>query len=748
MTAKKQTQPQLSTNDEAQIQFVLEQRQTLAQELHASTSQAQAEALLAPAFGMNETTQIALLKRLTHAHDSDAADLLLAIHELAPEKAVRKEAKRALLQLAGAKIYPSWSSESEPLVGGRDVEQTPRFWQGSVAESRETGETHVILCWEQGSEYREARLISFLLDFWQAGVKDFLTEVGSKHHIEEQLRKMQQMARFTDMETGEADSVQHVPCTLAEGKRLLQEALDINRWRKTEPYKDFRHHRSLIQQLILHAQEIGEDRGLTFIARDLEPDMVAANFAGGWSMGDYGLCYDLLTQNSPLREGHTRDEWIATRRAWADEAHPARFEVYFLQERKQAPQAALWLPNSAIQARANAPKEVELGWSLELTETQLSGTLPEMPMGTAVYKETGRHWFWTIFTVAEEQGVWRLARLTDEGAAVQSLPQQELQKRISEHDTTMQTLMSEHQPDGPDSQQIYEELNWRTWHILALDDALLVRNPLDKAVYEDAYGRAMSIQAVERALVYATAQVTRLADDAEHVTAKQRLGAVQLALAERFGSLGLPERAEHFTSLSETTLRGTLPEDQPLSHLLLAELLIRQEHYDEAEQYLLQARELAKEQELQAQVEFDLASLALERKRFSEAQSYLERLAEIAPHYPELWATLGFVQNSQQNYPEAEVYYKRAIEENPADLRTYAYLNALYMDQREFDKARDLLAQGIRALPQSAHLRALMSALYLEKNDQRRALEYFHEAERLNPNLEIVQALRSMITKK
>jgi tetratricopeptide (TPR) repeat protein len=103
------------------------------------------------------------------------------------------------------------------------------------------------------------------------------------------------------------------------------------------------------------------------------------------------------------------------------------------------------------------------------------------------------------------------------------------------------------------------------------------------------------------------------------------------------------------------------------------------------------------------------------------------------------------VHRSLENYPEAELYYKRAIEEEPADVRAYSDLSAIYASQQEFDKARDILSQGIRALPSSAHLRALMAMVYLEKEDRVRAQEYLEEAERLNPNLEIVQAVRELL---
>lgn len=748
MTAKKNTHTQLPQGDEARIQDVLARRQTIAEELHDCTSRAQAERLMDAVFSADEATQMALLKRLVHTRDADAADLLLAMHELAPEKAVRKEARRALIQLAGAKVYPSWTPEPEPAAaGGAVVENAPRFWKGVVAEMREAGELQLTLCWEQGIEYGEARMLSFLLDFWREGVKDFFVENGSKRHINEHIQELQQATRAAEAQADDEHGTPavFVECTLAEGRRLLNEALGVNRWRKMEPHKDFRRHLPLIQQLVLHAQEVGDDRGSTFISRGLEPDMVAANFTGAWSMGDYGLCYDLLTRDSSLLEGRSRDEWIEMRRKWADEAHPTHFEVYFLHEREQNKQSALWVPASVLSARAAGPKEVELGWSLELTDTQLSGTLPEMPMGTAVYKETGRHWFWTVFSLEQENGEWRLARLRDEGTAIQGLPFDELQKRIKEHDDAVQKVMKEHSPNEPGAEQYFDEIIWRTWQILSLDDAVLVRNPLDKAVYEDAYGRAMSIRAIERAAVYAEQLAKRFPNDPDFVTTQQSLGAVQIAIAERFSSLRQYERAEHFMNLGEATLREALTDTDAMGHLLLAELLIGKEAYDSAEELLLRARELAQEPELRAQVEFDLASLALERERFAEAQGYLERLAEISPRYPSLWATLGFVQRNLQNYPEAELSFKRAIEEEPTDVRAYSELSAIYMDQGEFDKARDVLSQGIRVLPTSAHLRALMAMVYLEKKDVRRAQEYLEEAERINPDLEIVEAIRELI---
>jgi len=392
-------------------------------------------------------------------------------------------------------------------------------------------------------------------------------------------------------------------------------------------------------------------------------------------------------------------------------------------------------------------RSIEMNWSLELTDTQLSGTLPEMPMGTTVYKETGRHWFWTTISLEQEQGEWRIARMKDEGIALQGLPIEELRRRVQEHDEATRKIMSTYRPDDPGAAQFFEEIIWRTWKVLSIDDALLAKNPLDKAIYEDAYGRAMSIRAVERAAVYAGEIVRRFPNDLDSMVALQRLAVIEIALSERFASLGLAEKARHFMELGEPRLRTSLNEQEPLGYVLLAEVLMNRGEFDEAEKQLLIARELTTDPEQKAEVEYNLANLAINREHFPEAQDYLERLATISPNYPSIWYGLALVHRRQGHIEEAERYYRRALEMNPTDVRAYADLGAIFVDQGKFDQARDLLVQGIRALPQSALLRALMAMVYVQKKDRRRAQEYLSEAERLDPNLDVVQAVREIVKK-
>lgn len=748
MAANKKTHTDLLQVDESRVQQLLALRQSMAEELHGSTSRAEAQRILAEVFAIDEATQLGLLKALARVHDVDAADVLLAVHELAPIKAVRKEARRALIQLAGAKVYPSWTPEPEPAAAGVvTVESAPRFWKGLVTESREDGEIQLILCWEYGFEYTEARLFSFLLDFWHSGVKEFVSDTGTRRYIDGRIKELQLQTQTAEQETGDEEPLTYVDCTLAEGRRLLSDALDVNNWRQAAPHKDFRLALPLVQRLILHADEVGEDRGLTFISHTTEPDMVAADFVGAWSLGDYHLCYDLLTRTSPLMEGRSREEWVALRRQWADEAHPARFEIYFFNERERSSQSGIWLPASVLAMRGAGLKEIEFGWSLELTETPLSGTLPEMPLGTAVCKETGRHWFWNVFVLEQEQGAWRLARIQDEGAAVQALPLGELQKRVQENDEAIQTIAREHRPDEPGSRQYFKEIVRRTWQTLALDDALLVRNPLDKDRYDEAYGRSMSLQALERALVYTTEQVERFPSDPDHLHRQQRLCTVQMALADRFWNAGLEERAGRLLQASEAMLRSTLEAREASSFLLLADLLMSQEKEEEAEKMLLEAREIAQVRDSRAQIEFNLTLIAVTRQRFADAQRYLERLAEIAPDYPSLWTMLGYVHREQGNVAEAEVAFKRSMDDDPTEERAYTELGVLYLDRDDIEQARDVFSRGMRVLPQSAYMHALMALVYIKTNDHRRAREYVQEAERLDPDLEVIQVIREMLKK-
>src|SRR5581483_10904298 len=295
MSRKKEVGTQLSTAENDQVQHLLERYHAIAERLHTSAEQAQAEDALNDINELSEQAQMALLKSLSKEHDSDAADIVAGMNALSPNKEVRKEARRSLIRLEATKTYPHWTPPitRAPAVQV-NVANPPRFWKSWATQTREEGEMELVLCWEQGYDYSEARLLVFQLDYWKEGVKEVLVDLGSKRRIDEYIETMRaQMAQ-----------IPKVACTLAEARRLVEDALSIN---------------------------------------------------------------------SSIRDNLARDEWIAQRRAWADEAHPAHLELGFVRERERS-QSALWLPAPTVGSRPATRKEVELGWSLELLDTPLSGT--------------------------------------------------------------------------------------------------------------------------------------------------------------------------------------------------------------------------------------------------------------------------------------------------------------------------------------------------------------------------------------
>ncbi len=734
MARKREPIPLLSQQDNEQVQQLLADYQQIAQHIQQSQSPEQAESALAPINILPENTQIAFLKALAKENNTDAADTLVAVNALSPHKEVRKEARRALIRLEGTKIYPQWTAPivQAPIIQV-NVTHPPRFWKGYVTRSREEGELQLLLSWEQGYDYADARMFIFLLDYWQDGVKDIIAETGSKRHVEEHSEDMRTHLTETTIEE----------CTLAEGKRLLEEALSINAWRGTPPPKEYTLRQSLINSMILEASDVGEDRGRTFINPELTEQETTINFLGAWTMGDYALAYDLLTNGSDLRSGLERAEWIELHRAWFDEAHPTRMELGFVHEREQA-QSALWLPTSITSARAGIRKEIEIGWSLELTETPLSGTLKEMPLGTTVNKETGRHWFWSSYTLVKEKDGWRIQAGKDEGVALQGIPLADLQKRVKEYEDAIQEAVKRRETDP---QEVMEELSWRLTQLLHFYDALITRLPLDRQICEDAYGRSIATGNPERSLVYLERLAQRFPEKRSDTL--RTLGATLLTQAYNDMSRGLSERAEKFLERSEQTLREAVDIDNSaLSHLLLAEMLLSQGRNDEAETEYQQASTLPLNTREEAAIEAGFGNIAMRREQIEEALSHFQRVTELSPDYAGVWFNVGFAQRLLGHFDEALEAYRRAIRQEPTDIRPYAEMMAIYMNNNEIQQARAIAEQGVSTNPASAELHALLASVLAEMGDQRNAQRELATAEAINPDLEVIARVRAQLAAK
>lgn len=735
MSRKKDAEPTLTAAEAAQVQQLLAQVHQTAATLHTASTAEQVEAALDAINHAAEAVQLALLKAVVRQHHTDAADVLSAINELGANKNVRKEAKRALIRLEGEKVYPQWKPPLlPPPVLQSAVAHSPRFWQGLVTRAREEGEVQLILTWEYGIDYNEVRMMTFLLDFWEQGLKDFLIEENNKHAIETRLQQLQ--AKMSDVTFDQL--------TLAEARRLLEEALSVNAWRGTTPVKEYRHHQLAVKQYILDAKDGGADRHQTFINPNLEPDEVAATFIAAWSLGDFGAAYDLLANNSAPRGDLPRSEWITQRRQWANEAKPTRFEVSLVRER-EVKSSAIWVPSLFGAAAPSTRREFDTCWSLEVRDTPLSGTLEEMPLGTIVNKETGRHWFWTSYTMLQEHGAWRIRSISDQGANAQALSLNDLQQRLEEHKERINQILQMPKSPGPELQPMVDELAWRTIQTLHYDDALIVHLPLDRDIYGDAANRSLGMGLNERAMAYLERMANKFAE-ARGVVLRQ-LAIVEETLAEHYAQRKMQERSLRFFTLAEQTMRQALEIDPSMaSHALLGEMLIRhQEHLDEAETHLLRAKALAANVSEETHLEADLGDLALSREHFTQALSHYQRVLEQDPNFHDIWTKIGVSYRNLQQFEDAKLAFQQGIAANPEDFAPYGELTDMFISIGQNQQARQLLEESAQQHPQAATPLAMLASIYLQMGDRRRALETLQAAERIDPRLEIVQLVHDTL---
>lgn len=496
-----------------------------------------------------------------------------------------------------------------------------------------------------------------------------------------------------------------------------------------------------------------------------EAGELATSILEDWVDGDYEAVYDHLASNSPLRDGLARDEWVARRRAWNAEAEPANFRHTYVRERD-------------ADDDDDAPFLIDAGWSFEFTDTPLSRKLKELPVATAVYQETRRHWFWSSYTFVEEDGEMRLHSITDEGTALRNLSVEELKSRMDEiaelasdrleqlreeaegdeyadedEDIEDEDFEDDEEEEDEDDEEELEfgdmanrlqEALQVTTTALHYADALIAQAPLDSPeIYTTAFEQAEILQDHERAAVYMQQQMEHFPD--LRADALQKLAIAHFAISEAYDEEENEEQKVRFFELAEKDLRDSLAiKKTPFGAVLLAQTLIAQgKGFDEAEELLHQAQEFETAPRETTLIEVGLGLLAQHKEDYEQALLHYQRAAEISPDFPGIWFSLGQMQHNAEQYEAAEQSFLRAVEENPEQLEAYMNLAAIYTDyQHDPAKAQEILEEGLEENPDSAELMASLALLHLENQDLRTAHEYLIDAESTDPELEIVQIAR------
>jgi hypothetical protein len=96
MSSHKQTTTSLSPEEDQQVEHLLAQYHQIADLLHTSTDAEQVQAVLMFINNLSEAAQLTFVEALSKQNESDAADILAAIHTLNSSKDLRKEVREQI----------------------------------------------------------------------------------------------------------------------------------------------------------------------------------------------------------------------------------------------------------------------------------------------------------------------------------------------------------------------------------------------------------------------------------------------------------------------------------------------------------------------------------------------------------------------------------------------------------------------------------------------------------------------------
>src|SRR5262249_7027646 len=386
--------------------------------------------------------------------------------------------------------------------------------------------------------------------------------------------------------------------------------------------------------------------------------------------------YNALSPHSPLREGLDANTWVERRTQWLKAANTSAIRIAYIGEKDKL------APDSVI---------VQATWSLSIGNPKAENPPKDLPTATCVFPETGRHWFWTSYVVAEEGGEWHITDMTDEGAVALQLPSEEAERLLREKVTNMSQLLAlldeeededsgnldeevdfedleeeedlddddteDEEEDSLDFLEEMEEVTRESTLAMHYHDALIHQAPHDgSVVYQSAIECAQIVQDTERAAAY----FHQLAHNIPEYRAKALRGLSityeQLLQDYLDDEPEDPEpKKQYYNALIEETLRQAIKSDDTIrSHIVLADVLVRQnKNLDEAEMLLKQARPSAIEDEEIVSIEAGLAQIAQVQDRNEEALQHYQAVVNLDTEFPHIWFQIGSLQRQLGNFDEA-----------------------------------------------------------------------------------------------
>ncbi len=131
---------------------------------------------------------------------------------------------------------------------------------------------------------------------------------------------------------------------------------------------------------------------------------------------------------------------------------------------------------------------------------------------------------------------------------------------------------------------------------------------------------------------------------------------------------------------------------------------------------------------------YNLGTLSLRRRDFTQARDYLQQTVQRRPDYPEAWNNLGMIAAEQSHPDDAVRYFQQSLAYRPDYAIALLNLGNLYRRQKLFDQAQASLSRALELLPDDAEISYSLGMLYAQQNQLQPAAEYLRRALTLKPD--------------
>jgi len=235
---------------------------------------------------------------------------------------------------------------------------------------------------------------------------------------------------------------------------------------------------------------------------------------------------------------------------------------------------------------------------------------------------------------------------------------------------------------------------------------------------------------------YKAYALDRLARNEEALAAYQRLVELKTLLPDVYGNLARLLERQGQSAAADAVLdaAGPLNSTPGAIQLQRARLEIARQHFDQAHEFLRQARELLG---ATAAVCRAGAELAITSRNWSEAAAYLEQCRAIETDWPEHYLLLALALQRQDKRDAALSLIKEmdpVIRASSPELMTT--LCEIYIDQNRLDLAANAAADYVRAYPDHLLVHQYLEArMMLARGETASAIERLLAVARGNPQL-------------